>query len=171
MRRGIEKWDLVRVLCAVVCFFAASSALADGPNATARRILRATGVKGGLIVHLGCDDGRLTAALRANDRYIVHGLDADAADVEKARNYIQARDLYGPVSVSRRDGDSLPYADDFVNLVVADGDGVVCVPREQAEAVADYARGIYEGRQEGRQRMYRELGLPGDATVEPDAEP
>ena len=122
MRRGIEKWDLVRVLCAVVCFFAASSALADGPNATARRILRATGVKGGLIVHLGCDDGRLTAALRANDRYIVHGLDADAADVEKSRSYIQARDLYGPVSVSRRDGDSLPYADDFVNLVVADGD-------------------------------------------------
>ena len=34
----------------------------------ARHILEATGVKGGLIVHLGCGDGRLTAALRASDR-------------------------------------------------------------------------------------------------------
>ncbi|MCK4294095.1 MAG: hypothetical protein KAY65_12930, partial [Planctomycetes bacterium] len=37
----------------------------------ARQILDATGVKGGLVVHIGCGDGKLTAALRANDSFIV----------------------------------------------------------------------------------------------------
>jgi hypothetical protein len=50
---------------------------------TAKQILYATGVKGGLIVHVGCGDGKLTAALRASDGYLIHGLDADARNVEK----------------------------------------------------------------------------------------
>jgi len=47
----------------------------------ARKILSETGVKGGLVVHLGCGDGKLTAALRANDSYLVQGLDADEGNV------------------------------------------------------------------------------------------
>ena len=42
--------------------------------AEAKQILAAAGVQSGLIVHLGCGDGRLTAALRAGDAYVVHGL-------------------------------------------------------------------------------------------------
>ena len=34
-------------------------------DASARKILEAAGVQGGLIVHVGCGDGKLTAALRA----------------------------------------------------------------------------------------------------------
>ena len=48
----------------------------DFDAATAKKILDSTGVDGGIVVHLGCGDGRLTTALRANDRYTVHGLDA-----------------------------------------------------------------------------------------------
>ena len=33
----------------------------------AQQILQDTGIQGGLIVHLGCGDGKLTAALHAND--------------------------------------------------------------------------------------------------------
>ena len=33
----------------------------------AQEILRAAGVKGGLVVHVGCGDGALTMALRAGD--------------------------------------------------------------------------------------------------------
>ncbi|UCF14414.1 MAG: hypothetical protein JSW59_13455, partial [Phycisphaerales bacterium] len=40
-----------------------------------RQILDATGIRGGLIVHVGCGDGELTAALRAGDSYLVDGLD------------------------------------------------------------------------------------------------
>ena len=53
----------------------------------AQEILAATGIKGGLIVHLGCGDPGapgLTAALRASDCIAVHGLDADPRKVEQA---------------------------------------------------------------------------------------
>ena len=84
----------------------------------ARRILDLSGVKGGLIVHLGCGDGKLTAALRANDSYLVHGLDADAGNVEQAREHIRSLKLYGKVSVDQFTGDRLPYIDNLANLVV-----------------------------------------------------
>ncbi|HUU89866.1 MAG TPA: methyltransferase domain-containing protein, partial [Phycisphaerae bacterium] len=95
------------------------------PADEAGKILDATGVKGGLIVHLGCGDGKLTAALRAGDRYLVHGLDAAGENVAKARAFIHAKGAYGPVSVEQFDGTSLPYADDLVNLVVSEDVGRV----------------------------------------------
>ncbi|MCO6458365.1 MAG: PQQ-binding-like beta-propeller repeat protein [Pirellulaceae bacterium] len=85
----------------------------------AQRILSATGVQGGLIVHLACGDGRLTAALRAGEGYLVHGLDRDPARVEQARQYLRPLDN-GPVSVDRLLGERLPYADNVVNLLVAE---------------------------------------------------
>ncbi|MBM4019244.1 MAG: methyltransferase domain-containing protein [Planctomycetes bacterium] len=111
---------------------AAPSAAAEAPGAgkaspadQARQILQDTGVKGGLVVHLGCGDGRLTAALRAADAYTVHGLDADAANVEKARAHVRSLGLYGPVALEQFDGDRLPYADNLVNLVVTEDGGKV----------------------------------------------
>ncbi|MFP4056794.1 MAG: PQQ-binding-like beta-propeller repeat protein [Candidatus Brocadiia bacterium] len=86
----------------------------------ARQILEATGLKAGLIVHLDCDAGALTAALRANPRCLVQGLDTDAEDVDAARQHIQELGLYGPVSIELFDGRHLPYAPNLANLVVAE---------------------------------------------------
>jgi len=91
----------------------------------ARNILETTGVKGGLIVHLGCGDGALTTALRASDSFLVHGLDRDAQKIEKARSRLTAKNLYGPVSFQRLRGNRLPYADNLVRLVVAEDLGDV----------------------------------------------
>jgi len=91
----------------------------------ARQILDATGVQGGLVVHLGCGDGKLTAALHADESYLVQGLDADASSVEAARRHIQSLGLYGKVSVDRCSGKRLPYIEDFVNLVVCENLGEV----------------------------------------------
>jgi outer membrane protein assembly factor BamB len=82
--------------------------------------MNASGVKGGLVVHLGCGDGKLTASLRLNDSYLIHGLDSDKANMELAREYIHSLGLYGDVSVEYFDDRSLPYADNLVNLIVAE---------------------------------------------------
>jgi len=101
------------------------TAAADGVTEPKRlpsgkEIIDASGVKGGLVVHVGCGDGRLTAALRVGDSFVVHGLDADAKNVAKARRHIRSRGLYGKVAVDVFDGARLPYVDNLVNLLVAE---------------------------------------------------
>lgn len=51
------------------------------------------------------------------------------------------------------------------DMVVADGDGVVVVPRAVAEKVALYARNILDSDKEGRRKTYERLGIPLDQTV------
>ncbi len=92
---------------------------------TAEAVYQATGVTGGLVVHVGCGEGDLTAALRADERYIVHGLDTDAAAVAAARKRLSERGAYGPVSVARFDGRRLPYVRNTVSLVVVEDLGGV----------------------------------------------
>jgi outer membrane protein assembly factor BamB len=84
----------------------------------AERILAAAGVQGGIVVHVGCGDGRLTAALRAGDAFTIHGLERDPALVKAAREHIAKLGRYGPVAVEHWTGSTLPYADNLVNLVV-----------------------------------------------------
>jgi len=83
-------------------------------------IFRDSGIKGGLIVHVGCGDGVFTAGLRANDRYIVQGLDTDAAKIKMARQNIMSRGKYGPVTAATFDGKHLPYAENLVNLLIVE---------------------------------------------------
>jgi 4-hydroxy-4-methyl-2-oxoglutarate aldolase len=51
------------------------------------------------------------------------------------------------------------------DVVVADGDGVIVVPRSHAKEVALFARKIMENDIEGRRELYIKLGLPLDASV------
>ena len=51
------------------------------------------------------------------------------------------------------------------DVVVADGDGVVVVPRENARDVAVFAREILNKDKAGRKSLYEKLGMPLDKTV------
>ncbi|MEM8965744.1 MAG: RraA family protein [Bacteroidota bacterium] len=52
------------------------------------------------------------------------------------------------------------------DVIVADGDGVIVVPREQAVNVADAAREEKNIDMAARRKLYEELGIPVDFTVE-----
>jgi outer membrane protein assembly factor BamB len=83
----------------------------------------AAGTARGLIVHVGCGDGKLTKSLGGGEGLLVHGLDTDARNVRAARGHIAAAGIYGKVSVDTFDGENLPYIDNFVNLVVCEDIG------------------------------------------------
>jgi ribosomal protein L11 methylase PrmA len=125
MRRSITTILWAFCLVGLLLWGECASAADEASAAAARQILAATGVHGGLVVHLGCGDGQLTAALRANDAYLVQGLDADQAAVQAARRTVQRLGLYGKVSIDQTQGARLPYADNLVNLLVVEKAGSV----------------------------------------------
>jgi len=84
----------------------------------ATEMIESSGVSGGLVVHVGCGDGRLTLQLRASEGFLVQGLDTDAARVGKTRRHFHSLGTSGKVTVDTFDGKRLPYADNLVNLLV-----------------------------------------------------
>ena len=60
---------------------------------------------------------------------------------------------------------SMPATQIINQPIVADGDGVIVVPRAQAEAVSAYAQKILTGDKAGRRNLYQKLGLPEDDSV------
>jgi 4-hydroxy-4-methyl-2-oxoglutarate aldolase len=52
------------------------------------------------------------------------------------------------------------------DVIVADGDGVIVVPRKVAVKVADAARKELDLDKDARRKLYEELGIPFDFTVE-----
>jgi outer membrane protein assembly factor BamB len=90
---------------------------------SAHELLRASGISGGIALHIGCNDGRLSAALHSSDRLLVHGLDTEAQDVKIAQAYIDSLGLYGRVWAEHYDGKNLPHGDNLVNLIVLEDAG------------------------------------------------
>ncbi len=120
---------LALALGAPDCRQAGAAKAADGEAQQAAEVLQATGVQGGLIVHLGCGDGRLAAALAAQSRCLVHGLDSPPENVRQAREHFLARGLAGRASADVLRGAELPYADNLVNLLVVEKS--VEIPQEE----------------------------------------
>jgi outer membrane protein assembly factor BamB len=124
-RSGVFRILLFAALAPLACI--AASAASQTEELLAEKILDATNVSGGLIVQIGCHDGKLLAALGANDGCLVQGLDADPKNVERARTYLKSRGTYGRVTVGRLRGTRLPYVDNLVNLVVSQDLGGVAM--------------------------------------------
>ena len=90
-----------RLRCSQTCSATMASAAPTGKEGEAKQIATLAGFHGGLVIHVGCGDGNLTAALRLADNCVVQGLEADAKKVDVARAAIRSLGLYGPVSILR----------------------------------------------------------------------
>jgi len=101
----------------------------EGPNLalTMRESIKASGIRGGLIVELGCGKGEWITAFGADTSFLVQGLDTDPANVEKARAHIQSLGRGSRVSADGFDGRRLPYVENLVNLLVAEDLGKVAM--------------------------------------------
>jgi outer membrane protein assembly factor BamB len=108
-----------RFVFCLIAIMACITPTASGAETEAKQILDAAGFTGGLVVHVGCGNGKLTAALRTADNILVHGLDTSAKNITAARKHISSLGLYGKVSVERLGAQRLPYADNMVNLVIS----------------------------------------------------
>ncbi len=118
------KVSLIKIILISLLFFTFNSNLSfSNIQKQANDILEECAIKGGLIVHIGCDDGKLTAALRQHDGFLVHGLDQSEQNVKAAREYIRSLKQYGKISIACLRGDVLPYGDNLVNLLVAEERG------------------------------------------------
>lgn len=91
-----------------------------GSAEEAKEIASLARFHGGLVIHVGCGDGKLTAALRLAENCVVQGLESDAKLVETARAAIRVLGPYGPVSVVQWNGEKLPYVDNLATLVVCE---------------------------------------------------
>ncbi|NQT14308.1 MAG: class I SAM-dependent methyltransferase, partial [Planctomycetes bacterium] len=108
-----------RIALVALALLATSLSVAKAQDA--KQILDASGVNGGLVVVIGCDNPALLAQLRAGDSYLVHGLDRNPGKVAVARRYLRESGLCGSIAVARWDGSQLPYVDSLVNLIVVTG--------------------------------------------------
>ena len=101
------------------CIAAAAS---DEPTAEKMAMFaaRRSGFPGGVCVVLGPSNAELAVALSQHGRFVVHALCDDHADLQRARKLIDAHGVYGRVSADLSPYDRLPYAENLVNVVVAD---------------------------------------------------
>jgi outer membrane protein assembly factor BamB len=121
----MHRHAIVLAVCLSFTWAVLPAGLTAAELLTAQQILDAAGVQGGVIAHIGCGDGKLTAALGTDERFLVHGIDRDEKNVAAARAHVQSLGLYGRVSAEKWSGGKLPYIDNCVNLIVAEEPGGV----------------------------------------------
>ncbi len=104
-----------------------------------KELVELSGVRGGLVVVL--NNEQITSEIRVNDRYLVQGLFEDEKSRQSAREKIQSKGIYGPVTIGSWGGDELPYLDNMVNLLV-DESGKCHMSSEEVSRVLT-PRGVY----------------------------
>lgn len=114
---------------ALLLIDAPSATAAEAAEAVADQLLETAGFRGGLIVHVGCGDGKLTAAFGAQEGCLVLGLTRDSAKLEPARQRIFRAGLGGRVTIHPWSGERLPLVDNLARLIVVEEPATV--PRDE----------------------------------------
>ena len=107
-----------------------------------------------------------TGSVRDTDEIIKQQIPLYVDRLERGRGIRPGRNLIESVNRPVEIAGALVRPGD---VVVADGDGVIVVPREHAAAVAEAARRVLESDMAARRALYERLGRPLDRTVVPDS--
>ncbi len=112
----------IQLLITVALANAAGNSFAQ----SAGELVDKAGFKGGVAVHLGCGDGTLAAEIhRLVPNSLVHGLEIKADLIQQSRSTLFDRGSDGQVTFGRCDGKTIPFVDDFINLLVVSEGGTV----------------------------------------------
>jgi len=136
-----------------------------GPEQDAAKLMKASGVRSGLVVHVGCGNGNLTASLGTSDAFLVHGLDRDADNVKHARAHIRSKGLYGRVSADLWMSERLPYGDNMVNLLLMSDVECQALKEEIERTLAP--RGVVVIRKQGNADLVSSLQYP-ESSIGPE---
>ena len=104
-----------------------------------------------------------SGSLRDSDEVIKQGIPVYLNPLHRGRGIRPGRNELESVNQPVEIGGTLVSPGD---VIVADGDGVIVVPREYAEKVAQFATEILEKDKGGRRSLYEQLGMPLDFTVD-----
>lgn len=127
-RRTIKRSGLLVFFGISLLLVPASVSLADdSARSRVDDLLTQSEVRGGLVVHVGCDDGTLAMELATDDRFLVHGLGRDAKRIDGAREIALEASLNTRPMFDRLSGTKLPYADNLVNLAIVESGMAVAV--------------------------------------------
>ena len=107
-----------------------------------------------------------TGSVRDTDEIVKQRVPLYMDPLERGRGIRPGRNVVESVNRPVEIGGVLVRPGD---VVVADGDGVIVVPREHAVAVAEAARRVLESDMAARRGLYERLGRPLDRTVVPDS--
>ena len=103
-----------------------------------------------------------TGSVRDTDEVIKQKIPLYLDPLQRGRGIRPGRNMVESVNRPVEIGGALVRPGD---VIIADGDGVVVVPREHAEPVARAARSILDKDKDARRALYEKLGRPLDATV------
>lgn len=122
------------LLIAVLLLFsltAAGAAEKEAGNAAGivEKIIKDTGIRGGLAVHADCGNSDICAALARSGSFHVHGLVAADTDARETAARIYAAGLAEKITIDRIRGDRLPHVDNLARLVICSAD--TTIPREE----------------------------------------
>lgn len=106
-----------------------------------------------------------TGSVRDTDEVILQRIPVYMDPEQRGRGIRPGRNEIESVNEPVVVGGALVYPGD---VIVADGDGVVVVPRTHAVRVAELALDVLNSDKAGRRALYEQLGRPLDETVEVD---
>lgn len=146
------------IIAPLACLAALSVAASAKAEVSHHELLTVSGVKGGLVVCVGCDDPQLLVDLGEAGSTLVQGLDTDAKKVEAAKKLIQLKGVYGKVAADVFNGENLPYVDNLVNLLVVLESGCTILGEEVDRILAPRGVGIIK--KDGNKKLVSSIQHP-----------